>query len=603
MSNHVKSIINTQTRSEDLVRVAMGQMPADIIIKGGQLIDVFGEEIRLADVAIKGERIACVGNVNHTIGKVTRIIDAADYYLSPGLIDTHVHIEASMVTPTQFARVVLPTGNTTVLWETLWTGNVLGIEGIKFFLEEANQTPLKVFAAAASGVPSITPDLATPAHQFSLQDINDLLEMDQVATLGEVIYLNEVLNGESFIHDQIRLTLGKRKQVDGSAAGFTEEKLAAYAAAGVVNDHEAVSVEEAIHRIRNGMWLVLREGSGFHNLVEPIKAVTEYGLSPRRVCFCVDDKDASDILRDGTIDYMVREAIKAGVGPVTAVQMGSLNAAEYLRLDNDIGGIAPGMIADILFVKNLDDFRAHRVMVNGEIIAEDGKMTIALRPPEYPAVVSKTVHINRPLTLDDFDILTEKETSVQVRVIRVLPDQPTSYEEVETLPVREGKIELPEKPARDILKVAMIERHGKTPGPNIARGFVTGFGIHEGAMAASIAPDINQLIMIGDSDADMLKAVNRVIELQGGIVVCKQGQIIAEIALPIGGIISALPYEEMIPSLEKIHAAAQELGCMLPAAFMTMGFVGGVGGLPYLKISDLGLVDIMGGKLVPLEVE
>jgi adenine deaminase len=242
-------------------------------------------------------------------------------------------------------------------------------------------------------------------------------------------------------------------------------------------------------------------------------------------------------------------------------------------------------------------------MVNGEVIAEDGRLLIELRSPEYPAVVAKTVHVNRPLTLEDFNIPTEKEGQAKVRVIRVLPDQPISYEEIESLPVRNGNIELPADSARDILKVVMIERHGKTPAPNIGRGFVNGFGIRNGAMAASIAPDINQMIMIGDSNADLLEAANRIIEMQGGIVVCKQGEVLAQMALPVGGIISALPYEEMIPALDRVHEATKSLGCTLPAPVMTMAFVGGVGGLPYLKISDLGLVDIMGGRLVPLEVE
>jgi len=213
------------------------------------------------------------------------------------------------------------------------------------------------------------------------------------------------------------------------------------------------------------------------------------------------------------------------------------------------------------------------------------------------------VHINRVLTQDDFAYQTDKEEWARVRVIRVLPDQGISYEEIETLPVKNGKISLPEDPTRDILKVIMIERHGKTPGPNIAKGFVKGFGFREGAMATCIAPDINQMILIGAADADLVRAANRVIELQGGIVLCKQGDIMAELALPVAGIMSAMPYEEVIPSLEKVHESARELGCTLPAPFMTMAFVGGVGGMPYLKISDKGLVNIVRGEIVPLEVE
>ena len=386
--------LHTLVRSEDLVKVALGQSPADLVIRGGQLVDVFGGEIRQADIAIKGERIAIVGDAGHSTGGATQVIDAAGMYLTPGLIDTHVHIEASMVSPTQFARAVLPRGNTTILWETLWTGNVLGKQGIRFFLEELNRTPLKVFAAVASGVPSITSRLATPGHEFNLQDLDELLEMEQAATLGEVVYLAEVLDGDPHIHNAMRLALSKKKQVDGSGAGFNAAQLAAYAASGVRADHEAVNVEEAVNRIRNGMWLVIREGSGFCNLEETIKAITERKLSPRRVCFCVDDKDISDVVRSGGIDYMVREAIRAGVDPVTAVQMASLNAAEYLHLDTHIGGIAPGMFADILLVKDLGDFRPHQVIVNGKVTAVDGKLCTEIKNPAYPPEISLSlIHI------------------------------------------------------------------------------------------------------------------------------------------------------------------------------------------------------------------
>ncbi len=603
MNRNTNFAITPRTPAEELVRTALGQEPADLVIRGGQLVDVFSGSIRPADVALKGERIALVGDVSRTFGRKTRVIDAAGMYLAPGLIDAHVHIEASMVSPTQFARSALVRGNTTILWETLWTGNILGKDGIRFFLEEVNRTPLKVFAAAASGVPSITSRLATPGHEFSLQDLDELLAMDQVATLGEVVYLAEVLGGDAHIHNAIRQALARRKQVDGSGAGFDEFQLAAYAASGVRADHEAVNAVEAINRIRNGMWLVIREGSGFCNLQETIQAITRHKVSPRRVCFCVDDKDINDVLQTGSIDYMVREAIKAGVDPVTAVQMGSLNAAEYLRLDQRVGGIAPGMIADILLVQDLEDFRAHKVIANGELVAVDGKLCQEIRPPKYPPRIRRTVHVGRRLTEGDFICRTKKSGSVRVRAIRVLADPTFCYEEIETLPVVDGRIELPADPGRDVIRIAMIERHGKTRSPNIGLGFTRGFGIRGGAVASCIAPDINQIILIGDNTGDMAQAANRIVALQGGIVVCKQGRVLAELALPVAGVMSDKPYEEVVPLVEKMNEAVRDLGCALPAPLMTLGFAGGVGGMPYLKISDKGLVDIMGSKLVPLEVD
>jgi adenine deaminase len=602
MGRAINAVVNAWTRSEDLVQVALGQQYADLVIKGGLLIDVFGGKIRQADIAIKGMRIALVGNVDHVISETTRVIDATGFYISPGLIDPHVHIEASMVTPTQFARAVLPKGNTAVLWETLWTGNTLGVEGIKFFLNEARQTPLKVFATAASGVPPISPGLATPAYHFNLDEMQELLEMDQVLTLGEILHVNEVLLADPVIHTKIRMALDRKKQVEGSIAGY-REKFSAFTAAGVTSDHEAVTVEDAVDRILSGMRLFIREGSGLHNLPETIKAITEHNLSTRRVCFCVDDKDLRDIVETGTIDYLVREAIRAGVDPLVAVQMGSLNAAEYMRVDNVIGGIAPGMIADIILVKSLEDFQAHTVIVNGEIIARNGRLTINLQSPPYPPTLTNTVRINRALTPGDFFYTTNKENSVKVRLIRMLPDQDFSFEEIEVLPVENGEIILPEDPSRDILKLVMIERHGKTPGPNIAKGFIKGFGVRDAALAACIAPDINQMILIGSSTADLVKAANRVVELQGGIVISKNEEILAELPMPVAGFMSGKPYEELIPALEKLHQVVKGLGCAHPSPFMTMALVGAVGGHPYLKISDKGLVDIIHGVIVPLEVE
>lgn len=601
MGNAIYAVAKIGTRRKDLVPVALGEVDADLVLKGGHLVDVFGGQIRRADLAIKGERIAYVGDVDHTIGERTQVIDATGYFLAPGLIDAHVHIEASMVTPTQFARVVLPTGNTAVLWETLWTANTLGVRGIKFFLEEARRTPLKVFAAVASGVPPTSPHLVTSAHQFGAEEIAELLALDQVVSLGELVLVNEIFQGDPTVHGQIQLALDKGRRVDGSAPGFAQKELTAYSAAGAQSDHEAMTVRDAVERIRLGMRLILREGSGFSNVAEPIKAITEHKLDPRRVCFCVDDKDIGDVVRTGVIDNLVRKAIRAGIEPVVAVQMATLNAAEYIGVDHDLGGIAPGMIADILLVDNLEDFVVQRVIVNGETIAEGGVLTVDISPPEYPDWVSKTVRTRRDFTPDDFACRTSKAKETRVRVISVLPDQGISFEEIEFLAVENGEILLPTDSDRDILKVVVIERHGKTAS-NIAKGFVKGFGFKKGAIATCIAPDINQMILVGATNEDLARAANRMAEIQGGVIICKNGEVVAELPLPIVGIMSPRPYEETVPVLDQLHHAARDLGCALPSPLMTMAFVG-CPAMPYLKLSDKGLVDVVAGRIVPLEVE
>ncbi len=401
--------IETAVRREDLVSVALGTKKADRAIKNGQLIDVFSGEIRPADVAVKGERIACVGNVDHTIGENTKLIDAQGLFLSPGLMDAHVHIEASMVTPTQFARVVLPKGNTAVNWETLWTANVLGVKGIELLLEECNRTPLKFFATAAQGVPCASTRLITPAQEFSLDDITKMLAWRQIVGLGEVVLFNEVLKNDPKVHQQIQLAIERGKTVDGSSPGFKGRNLNAYAAAGIQSDHEAIALDEAIERIRLGMRLVIREGSSMRNLTELIKVITEKKLDTRRCCFCVDDKDIREIAREGLVDDLVRKAIQAGVEPVVAVQMASLNPAEYFGVDRDLGGIAPGRIADILLIDNLETFSVEKVIANGQVVAQAGKLVVEIPPTTYPEWAVKTIRLKRAVTPDDFVLPTDQE--------------------------------------------------------------------------------------------------------------------------------------------------------------------------------------------------
>jgi adenine deaminase len=592
--------IRTTVRRETLVDVALGRQPADLVIQGGQLVDVYSGEIRPADVAITKERIALVGDASHTIGPQTQVMDATGLYLSPGLMDAHVHIEATMVTPTEFARAVLPRGNTAVNWETLWTANVLGIVGIEQLLEECNRTPLKFFATAAQGVPCASPDLVTPAHEFSLQDLDKLLAWRQIVGLGEVVWFNELLQNEPTLHKEIQHAYDRGKTVDGSAPEFIGQSLNAYAAAGVQSDHEAIAVEEAMERIRMGMRLVIREGSSMRNLAELIKVITEKRLSSRRCCFCVDDKDIREIATEGLIDYLVRKAIKAGVDPVVAVQMASLNPAEYFGLDRDLGGIAPGKIADILLVKDLENFSVQRVIVNGRVVAEAGRLLTELPEPSYPDWMVTTVRVSQPLKPEDFIFKTDRVESTTAHVLKVFREQIISVDEAETLPVSNGEI-LPDV-ARDILKLAVIERHGKTTPSNIARGLVRGFGLQGGAIASTISPDIHQIVVVGVNDQDMAIAVNRLLLLQGGIVLCHQGEILAELPLTVAGLMSQAPYGQVIADLNRLSQVARTLGCDLPSPFMTLAFAG-CPTLTEFKLSDKGLIDVTGGRLVPLELQ
>jgi adenine deaminase len=590
----------TTVRREMLVDVAMGRRPADLVIHGGLLIDVFSGEIRPADIAIKQERIALVGDATHTIGTQTTVLDASGLYLSPGLMDAHIHIEASMVSPREFARVVLPRGNTAVNWETLWIANVLGIRGIERLLEECNSTPLKFFATAAQGVPCASPDLVTPAQEFSLKDLEKLLQWRQIVGLGEVVWFNQLVQNNATLHQEIQQAYAAGKTVDGSAPEFVGKALNAYAAAGIQSDHEAISLAEAIERIRLGMRLVIREGSSMRNLSELIKVITENSLSSRRCCFCVDDKDIREIAAEGLVDDLVRKAIRAGVDPVTAVQMASLNPAEYFGIDRDLGGIAPGKIADILLVQDLENFTVQKVIVNGQVVAENGKLLNDLPVPEYPAWMVNTVQVQKTLQPEDFVLKSRQPSTTTAHVLKVFREQIISIDESEILPVINGEIQ--PNVDRDILKLVVIERHGKTSPTNIARGLVRGFGLMDGAIASTISPDIHQIVVVGVNDRDMAAAVNRLLVLQGGIVVCQQGEILAELPLPIAGLMSEEPYEQVIEQLNRLTQIAHTLGCELPSPFMTLAFAG-CPTLTEFKLSDKGLIDVTAGKLVSLELQ
>ncbi len=486
-----------------------------------------------------------------------------------------------------------------VNWETLWTANVLGVEGIKLLLEECNRTPLKFLATAAEGVPCASPDLITSAQEFSLDDLGRMLEWEQIVGLGEVVLFNEVLKNDPKVQQQIQLALNRGKTVDGSSPEFRGRNLNAYVAAGIQSDHEAITLNEAIERIRLGMRLVIREGSSMRNLTELIKVITEKKLNPRRCCFCVDDKDIREIAQEGLIDDLVRKAIKAGVNPVVAIQMAALNPAEYFGVDRDLGGIAPGRIADILLIDDLENFSVQTVIVNGKIIARSGKLITEIPRTTYPRWMVNTVRLKRAVAPDDFILKTDREKETQVHVLKVFREQIISVKERATLTVKNGEV-LPDI-SQDILKIAVVERHGKTA-PNIAKGFVRGFGLKEGAIASSISPDIHQIVVVGINNTDMARAVNRLVELQGGIAICSNGEILGELCLPVGGLMSQEPYEQAISDLEVLSNVAQKIGCNLPSPFMTLAF-SACPTLTEFKLSDKGLIDICAGKLVALEVD
>jgi adenine deaminase len=588
----------TPTSREELVSVALGEEQADLLIIGGTLVNVATSEMYKADIALKGDRIAVVGDVSHTRGDLSKIVDARGQYLLPGLIEAHFHIESAMVSPSEFARIVLPRGNTTVVVDPSWTANTSGIDGVKLLLAQSHNLGVRLLIDAPSCVPIPPHDLMTPGHEFGMHEIKEMLGCDQVVALGEMNDFDGVLSRANRVHSEIRAAMEMGKITNGNAPGLVGKRLQAYIAAGMQSDHEATTLEEGIERLRAGIRLVIRQSSGDKNLPPLIAAVTKEKLDPRHCCFCTDNKNILDLAKEGLIDNAVRVAISEGLDPMVAIQMATLNAAEHVGIDRELGSISPGKIADILLVKDLRQFAPSFVVASGKIVAKDEQLLLPIEKEQYPPWASATIRMRRKISPNDLKISTERKGRTRVWVIKVVEGQITSEATKEQLQVEEGYV-LPDS-EKDVLKAVAVERYGRTA-PNIGKGFVTGFALRTGALATSICADAHHLTSIGTSDEDIWKALDTVTDLQGGIVAVEKGHVVAQLPLPIYGIISTQNSNQLIANLKAMNEAAKKLGCKLSSPFSTLSLVGNPS-LPELRLSDMGLIH-MSSRIIPLETD
>ncbi|MEM2746065.1 MAG: amidohydrolase family protein, partial [Candidatus Caldarchaeum sp.] len=480
--------------TKNLVRTALGLEKADLVVKGGNVVNVHTRELlENVDVVVKLGRIALVGDSSPCIGSDTIVYDAEGKYVVPGLLDPHVHIESSMISVTEFARIVLPHGTTTVFIDPHEIGNVFGLDGVKLMIEESRNLPLKVFITYPSCVPA-APGFETAGAVIGPEDVAEAMKLDEVIALGEMMNFPGVLAGDENVHAEIAETLKSGKLVEGHDSGLLGRELAAYVAAGITSTHESVTKRQTLERLRNGMYVYLREGSAWLDIKETIKAYTETGIDPRHICLCTDDKEPASILRDGHVDHSLRRAIEEGVDPLTAIQMCTLNPAERYRLSYELGSIAPARLADILIVSDLTKFRIEAVFANGELVAENGKMVKELPEFNYPERFMKSVKLPRHLTPEDFKIHYSREgEEVRVRVIQAIEGSVITKHRIERLEVKGGNIL--SDPDRSILKTAVVERHGKTGGMGI--GFTKGFGFRKGAVSSTVAHDSHNLLVLG----------------------------------------------------------------------------------------------------------
>jgi len=578
------------TRS--LTAVCMGREPADTIVTGGRLVNVHTREILDGrGVAIRHGRVAMFGDVSHTRGPETEAIDADGAYLVPGLVDTHLHVESVMLTVTRFAEAVLPHGTTTAFVDNHEMANVFGLEGMRWMLEEGRDLPLKVFLAVPSCVPAL-PGFEDAGAVLGPDEIAAALDWDGAAGLGEMMNMPGVLDGDPAVHAAIAAALERGKPATGhwSLAGWRDHRLQAYAAAGVDSCHETTTREDALAKLRAGMWVQFREGSTFQDVAALAPVLTEDGVDPRHCLLVTDDVHPETIVSEGHLDRAVRRAVECGVDPLVAIQMATANGAEYFGLRHELGSIAPGRLADILFLEDLRRFRPHRVLADGRDLGE-------LPSYRYPPEAYESIRLARRLTEADLRIPADG-TRARVRAVGLASGKVTTEHLVVEAPVAGGEIR--SSVELDLLKAASVERHG---GPGtVGLGFVRGLGLRRGAVASSIAHDSHNLLVAGVTDADMLFAVERLAQAGGGMVAVCGGDVLGLVELPIAGLLSERPVAEVAEQTRRLGEAYRELGSPLEWPYMLLSFLS-LGVIPELRLTNRGLVDGVEFRLVPAVVE
>lgn len=575
----------------ELVDVAMGRKPADLVIRNGKWVNVYsGEIIPGTDIAVKAGRFAYVGpDASHTIGEATKVVDAAGRYLVPGLCDAHMHVESGLVTVTEFARAVIPHGTTTMFIDPHEIANVLGLDGVRLMNEEAQSLPINVLVQVPSCVPS-APGLETAGAELSAQDVAEALAWPNVIGLGEMMNFPGVAGNDPKMMAEIAATQDARLTVGGHyASPHLGREFHAYAAGGPADDHEGTTVDDAIARVRQGMRAMLRLGSAWYDVAAQIKAVTESGLDPRNFLLCTDDSHSGTLVHDGHMNRVVRHAIAQGLKPVTAIQMATLNTAQHFGLEREIGSIAPGRRADLIVTSDLAALPIEMVFARGELMAENGTLARDIPAYVYPESARNTVHLGRLLAAADFDIPSNaRATRARVNVIGVVENQaPTRALQAE-MAIENGLVQMDR--ANDVCQIALVERHRGTG--DVVNAFVSGFGYDSDcAMASTVAHDSHHMIVVGTNKADMAKAANRLHEVGGGIVVIKEGRELALVELPVAGLMSDQRAEIVAEKAAAIVEAMRACGCRLNNAYMQHSLLALVV-IPELRISDKGLIDV-----------
>jgi adenine deaminase len=570
---------------DQLIAVTLGERPADLVITGGQYVNVFSGEIYAANIAVSGTKIAAVGDVDYCIGDKTKYVEASGRYLVPGLIETHIHVGATSLVMTEFARLVVPFGTAVIITDFTEAGKMRGLEGIRFFLEESLDTPLKVYLS-----PFYTTLLGIDGHpSMTYEEMYEILQWEECIELREwnMYVERHKIEKLSQLGDFAR---EKGLALCGHMEGQHGRTLQASVATGTLSDHEAGSIEDAIERVRLGVAVQMRFSSASDDMQYLIKAITQHNCDPFLFMFSTDEEDLDDIATLGHIDHRVRSVIAMGVAPIDAIRMATLSPASHLGITSDFGSLTPGRTAFVNLVEDLSSFRVSTVIYGSNVVAEDGKYIGILEKPRPPSTFFNTINLKAKITPEDFALkLNSKHAKVIARVIGVAPRHVRTEERLISMPVDRGIVSA--DPVRDIAKIAIIERHrgaGK-----VSTALIQGFGLANGAFGSSYHPGPLHIGVVGTSDSDMAVVANRIAELQGGFVAALNGQVIAETPLPILGFLSDQPVETVIEDFSNVKKAIREMmGSQFEGIYTMLAYLCMPGVEPELRMSVNGLVKV-----------
>lgn len=574
------------------LKAAGGKCTADLILENIRLVDVYTSEIRPASLAIFNGRIVALDPSSDF--QSSQRIDGNGMFAVPGFIDTHMHIETTLLTPEALAEAITPWGTTSLFVDAMEIANVAGKDGLSALIKDSDQLPFRIYLEIPSRVPT-APGLETTGGTIGVEETKDLFKLEETISLGELDPA-KVLDYKDEYLEKILSAYEARRICNGHAIGLTPEELNVYAAGHLSDDHETVTYEELLNRLRVGIPTLIREGSSERNVEELIRGITDHNLPTENLMFCTDDKHVNDIFREGHISYNIQKSIQIGLDPIEAIKMATIHAARHFHLEHQIGSLTPGRFADIVLLPDLKEIKPALVLKGGKVVSEDRKPA-PVKMKDYPSFLFDTVKLKFEITPDRFRIPAEGKRAL-CRVIKLIPDQIINQEIHEWLPVSHEQID--PQVDMDILKLAVVERYGKNG--RVSTALVQGFMLKGGALASSVSHDHHNIVTVGTNDSDMALAVQEIAKMKGGFVACAGGKIIGKLELPLAGLMSILPAHEVMQQMNDLNRAARSLGVEMSAPFMTLSFIS-LPTVPQLGLTDYGLIDVLGHRLTDLIIK